>query len=127
MAIGPACICWTFFCWNRQAISRCPSSRHLSASPSHFQLCLGSTFARWRQSISISWQRNRSFMEPPDGCTQPNALFETSVITSVWSLCEMEALLTHCRIRLGAIGFTNENDRPRSPMLEQYSGHCEQY
>jgi hypothetical protein len=107
MAIGPAGICCIFLCWNRQAISLCPSSRHLSASPSHFQLCLRSTFARWRQSISISWQPNRSFMEPPHGWCTAYASFGASAITSVWSLCEMEALLTHRRFcsRWGAAQF----------------------
>ena len=65
MAIGPACICRVSRRWNRQAVSFLPSSRHLSACPSHFELRTGSALARWRYISSIAWQSTFSLIEVP--------------------------------------------------------------
>ena len=63
MVIGPACICCCVFLrWKRQAVSRFSRSCHLSACPSHFQLCSGSAFARWRHINSITREFETSLM-----------------------------------------------------------------
>jgi hypothetical protein len=63
MAIAPACICCrAILCCTSHLASRLPCSAHRSARSSHFPLCGGSSFARWRYISSIARQFSKSLM-----------------------------------------------------------------
>ena len=98
MAIGPACICCIFLCWNRQAISLC-SARATCLLLRATSNCVWGQLSRvgdrafpYRGSLIGHIHGTSTWL-----CAA-YASFGASTVTSVWSLCEMEALLTHCRL-----------------------------
>jgi hypothetical protein len=108
IAIGPACICcWRFLRWNCQAVSRCSSSRHRFACPSHFPLWEGSAVARSRHRSSIARQFATSLMTFPflvlgQHCAPNKSKEKTASLTLVeHRRCDQRTIAAGSGVRAG--------------------------